>query len=183
MLFSLIRTATTVVLATLAVSEAHLVLTYPGWRGDNLAMNGTTAETDGLVEKVLSNGSTVYPYGMQWIYPCGGSPTSSNRTKWPVHGGGVAFQPGWFKGHAQGVIYVNMGFGTSPPNMSNPMIPATGIIGPTDLAYPNQNVCFPQVPLPVNYTATIGQNATIQVILLAQHGAALYSVSLPMKRD
>jgi hypothetical protein len=31
---------------------AHTVLTYPGWRGDNLVTNDT------------------FPYGMQWMYPC-----------------------------------------------------------------------------------------------------------------
>jgi hypothetical protein len=32
--------------------EAHTVITYPGWRGDNLITNDT------------------FPYGMQWMYPC-----------------------------------------------------------------------------------------------------------------
>ena len=32
--------------------DAHTVLTYPGWRGDNLVTNDT------------------FPYGMQWMYPC-----------------------------------------------------------------------------------------------------------------
>ncbi len=38
----------------LAISlvEGHVVLTYPGWRGDNLITNET------------------FPYGMQWMYPC-----------------------------------------------------------------------------------------------------------------
>lgn len=36
--------------ATLA--SAHTVITYPGWRGDNLVTNDT------------------FPYGMQWMYPC-----------------------------------------------------------------------------------------------------------------
>lgn len=31
---------------------AHTVLTYPGWRGDNLVTNDS------------------FPYGMQWMYPC-----------------------------------------------------------------------------------------------------------------
>lgn len=31
---------------------AHTVLTYPGWRGNNLHDNVT------------------FPYGMQWMYPC-----------------------------------------------------------------------------------------------------------------
>jgi hypothetical protein len=32
--------------------NAHNVITYPGWRGDNLITNDT------------------FPYGMQWTYPC-----------------------------------------------------------------------------------------------------------------
>ena len=38
--------------ATVALVEAHSVITYPGWRGDNLITNDT------------------FPYGMQWMYPC-----------------------------------------------------------------------------------------------------------------
>ena len=40
----------TVALSTL--TAAHTVITYPGWRGDNLITNDT------------------FPYGMQWMYPC-----------------------------------------------------------------------------------------------------------------
>lgn len=39
-------------LASAALVSAHTVITYPGWRGDNLK---TTEE---------------FPYGMQWMYPC-----------------------------------------------------------------------------------------------------------------
>ena len=39
-------------LAGAAVVSAHSVITYPGWRGDNLITNDT------------------FPYGMQWMYPC-----------------------------------------------------------------------------------------------------------------
>ena len=39
-----------VALSTL--TAAHTVITYPGWRGDNLITNDT------------------FPYGMQWMYPC-----------------------------------------------------------------------------------------------------------------
>ena len=49
---------------TLAVN-AHTVITYPGYRGNNLHTNGSLVETGGLGE---SNGT--YPYGMQWAYPC-----------------------------------------------------------------------------------------------------------------
>lgn len=38
--------------ATFTSVAAHTIITYPGWRGDNL----------------ISNES--FPYGMQWAYPC-----------------------------------------------------------------------------------------------------------------
>ena len=45
-------------LAFVALASAHSVITYPGWRGNNLISNET------------------FPYGMQWIYPCK-SPSAS----------------------------------------------------------------------------------------------------------
>lgn len=107
--------------------------------------------------------------------------TTTNRTFWPVSGGAVALQPGWFQGHATAQIFINLGFGTDgpdggPPNMSNPMVPQFGIIGPSKNPYPG-TICLPQVPLPVNASVKAGDNATIQVVELAVHGAALYSVS------
>jgi hypothetical protein len=101
-------------------------------------------------------------------------PTSTNRTKWPVNGGAIALQPGWFSGHATAFFYINLGFGTIPLNMSHPMVPAFQIIGPTAEPYPG-SFCLPQVPLPVNASVQIGDNATIQVIETAVHGAALYN--------
>ena len=101
---------------------------------------------------------------------------STNRTKWPVTGGAIGVQPGWFQGHFNALFYINLGDGTVPENYSLVMQPMFGIVGPTNTAY-NGSFCLPQVPLPVNYTAVIGNNATIQVIEAAQHGAALYNVS------
>ena len=106
----------------------------------------------------------------------GGMEISKNRTKWPVGGGAVGFQPGWFQGHATAFIYINLGDGNVPANYNMIMQPVFEITGPQNTIYPG-SVCLPQVPLPVNYTAKVGNNATIQVIELAQHGAALYNVS------
>lgn len=106
----------------------------------------------------------------------GGMPISQNRTKWPVSGGAVGIQPGWFPGHSSAFFYINLGEGTVPLNYSFPMQPVFQITGPNNLLY-NGSFCLPQVPLPVNFTAVVGQNATIQVIETAQHGAALYNVS------
>ncbi|KAH7308720.1 hypothetical protein B0I35DRAFT_100808 [Stachybotrys elegans] len=152
------------VLLTLAMGvlcSAHIVITYPGWRGNNLITNST------------------FPYGMQWMFPCGGMGTSRNRTYWPTTGGAVAFQPGWFRGHETAMLYVNMGFGTDgpdlgPKNMSFPMVPPFQVLGPTNGPYPG-TVCLPQVPLPRNMEVQPGDLATIQVVELAVHGAALYS--------
>ena len=101
---------------------------------------------------------------------------SSNRTKWPVGGGAVGVQPGWFQGHSMALMYINLGDGTVPQNYSLPMQTVFGIMGPNNTAYIG-NICMPQVPLPANYTAVVGNNATIQVVEAAQHGAALYNVS------
>lgn len=104
---------------------------------------------------------------------------TTNRTKWPLHGGAVAIQPGWFAGHATAFFYINMGYqtngpGSAPINMSNPMVPVFQIIGPSAQAY-NGSFCLPQVPLPVNASFNVGDNATIQVVETAIHGAALYN--------
>ncbi|KAJ9603965.1 hypothetical protein H2200_011487 [Cladophialophora chaetospira] len=160
-------------LSFLGLVSAHTVITYPGWRGDNLHSNGTVEDTDGL--GTFAEGQDyLYPYGMQWMYPCGGMPTSQNRTKWPLKGGAVAFQPGWFQGHGSAFIYINLGLGTNPPNMSNVMLSGVQIIGPSKDPYPG-TFCFPQVPLPANLTVNVGDNATIQLIETAVHGAALYN--------
>ncbi|GAB0134660.1 hypothetical protein EsDP_00003022 [Epichloe bromicola] len=150
-----------IALAAAALTSAHSVISYPGWRGNSLITNET------------------YPYGMQWMYPCGGIGTTKNRTYWPTTGGALAFQPGWFRGHSTAVIYVNLGFGTDgpdhgPENMSNPMVHPFTIQGPTNNPYPG-TICLPQIPLPANASVKAGDLATIQLVELAQHGAALYS--------
>lgn len=112
----------------------------------------------------------------------GGYPTTTNRTYWPTTGGAIAMQPGWFQGHATAFMYVNLGFGTDgpdggPPNMSNPMVSPFQIIGPSANPYAG-TICLPEVPLPTNTTVQAGDNATIQVVEIAKHGAALFSVRL-----
>jgi len=166
-----------VVAATWAVARAHTVITYPGWRGNNIHTNGTYPNGDvvpGSLGITFDNGTLGFPYGMQWMYPCGGMPTSRNRTKWPIGGGAIAVQPGWFPGHSLALIYINMGYGNEPLNMSHSMLPVFQIAGPSNVEYPG-TFCLPQVPLPANFTPSVGDNATIQVIEAAQHGAALYN--------
>jgi hypothetical protein len=106
-------------------------------------------------------------------------PTSTNRTKWPIKGGALSIQPGWFPGHSLAQFYINMGYGTEPKNYSHAMLPVFQITGPTNVEY-NGTFCLPQVPLPKDYNPKVGDNATIQVIELAQHGAALYNVSFTL---
>ena len=175
--------------------STHTVITYPGWRGNNLHTNGTD-----LLESTGGLGvgpNNTYPYGMQWMYPCeytfspaaasstmvthtsclgGGMPLTTNRTKWPFNGGAIAMQPGWFPGHSFALFYINLGESTVPGNFSLNMVPAFQIAGPSNNQF-DGSFCLPQVPLPANFTAKIGDNATIQVVETAQHGAALYSVS------
>jgi len=162
--------ALTCLTALVSQVSSHTVITYPGWRGDNLLNSG-----DILQEKGLGAGANqTYPYGMQWIYPCGGMPISTNRSLWPVTGGSVGIQPGWFSGHSSAFFYINLGDGTTPENYSSPMLPVFQIKGPNNNLY-NGSICLAQVPLPKGYNAVIGRNATIQVIETAQHGAALYN--------
>lgn len=104
-------------------------------------------------------------------------PISTNRTYWPINGGAVAFQPGWNTGHSTAFIYVNMGLGTLPPNYSHPVVPVFQVVGPTNEEYPDKTVCLPQVPLPPNISVQPGDNATIQIVEAAKHGAGLFSVS------
>ncbi|KAH8701734.1 hypothetical protein BGW36DRAFT_104179 [Talaromyces proteolyticus] len=153
--------------------NAHTIIVYPGYRGNNLQTNGTVAEANGLGQAVV-NDTSIFPYGMMWMYPCGGMPTSTNRTKWPVQGGAISVQPGWFQGHATAFFYFNLGLGATPPNMSHPMLPPFQIIGPSANPYPG-TFCLPQVPLPANITVNVGDLATIQVVETAKHGAALYN--------
>ncbi|KAF1957859.1 hypothetical protein CC80DRAFT_34837 [Byssothecium circinans] len=158
-------------------AAAHTVIVYPGWRGNNIHTNGTGSGDSikpGSLGINWENGTYGFPYGMQWMYPCGGMPTSTNRTKWPLKGGALSIQPGWFPGHSLALFYVNMGYGNEPLNFSHAMLPVFQITGPSNVQY-NGSFCLPQVPLPAGFTPKVGDNATIQVIEAAQHGAALYN--------
>lgn len=59
------------VLLCLGLANAHTVITYPGYRGNNLHTNGTVEQANGLgVAYDSKNGTYMFPYGMEWIYPC-----------------------------------------------------------------------------------------------------------------
>lgn len=101
-------------------------------------------------------------------------PISQNRTKWPLRGGAIAFQPGWFSGHSSAFMYFNLGLGNNPENYSFVMQNGLNIVGPSKEPWPG-TFCLPQVPVPDNLNIKVGDNATIQVIETALHGAALYN--------
>ncbi|KAI0132983.1 hypothetical protein BJ170DRAFT_700647 [Xylariales sp. AK1849] len=138
------------------VARCHVVITYPGWRGNNLVTNGSIEEINGLGVG-FSDSELAYPYGMQWIYSCG-----------------VSLQPSSFAGHEHALIYMNIGFGDIPANYSVPLWPRLEIVGPSNSPYPG-TICLPEVPVPSSYDVKPGDNATIQVVEAAVHGAAMYS--------
>lgn len=53
--------STLLTVAGAVLASAHTIITYPGWRGNNLITNGS------------------FPYGMQWMYPCEFLPTRPSR--------------------------------------------------------------------------------------------------------
>jgi hypothetical protein len=139
-------------------------------------------------QRTFSSAHTFQPFPNPLLTsPGGGMGTSRNRTTWPVNGGALAVQPGWFQGHATGLFYVNLGFGTDGPdngpmNFSNPMVPVFQFTGPSNGPYPG-TFCLPQIPLPLNASVKAGDLATIQVVMAAVHGASLYNVSLYYPRN
>jgi hypothetical protein len=78
------------------------------------------------------------------------------------------------------MFYINIGINEpghqAPRNMSHPVAPPFQLVGPDNLEYPGQ-FCLPQIGMPKDLSLEVGTNITIQVIELAQHGAALYNVS------
>ena len=107
-------------------------------------------------------------------------PVTQNRTKWPVSGGAVSVQPGWYQGHDTASIYINIGVteaGTAAPaSISQPLIQPFQIVGPNNFGYSSQ-FCLPHVSIPTDLGLQVGDNITLQVIETAQHGAPLYNVS------
>lgn len=134
-----------------------------------------------LVSAILLKSASQRQRQADLLLTGGGMPQSTNRTKWPVHGGAVSIQPGWFPGHSFAQFYINIGINepgdSAPPNMSHPVVSSFQLVGPNNLEYPGQ-FCIPQIGMPKDLNLQVGQNITIQVIETAQHGAALYNVSL-----
>jgi len=105
----------------------------------------------------------------QWTYPCGGVPytetVETNRTKWPVTGGAVAFLPS----HPWAQTYINLGLGMNATRFNLTLVP-------TFNQTLNGTFCLPKVSLPMEAgTVKAGDKATIQVIQLSTSGGALYN--------
>ncbi|KAK0266266.1 hypothetical protein LTR48_002369 [Friedmanniomyces endolithicus] len=135
----------------------------------------------------VSSGAVTKASGADGYMTGGGMPQTTNRSSWPISGGALSVQPGWFPGHSKAQVYVNIGIqemgALAPPNMSHPVVPPFEITGPSNDNYPGQ-WCIPQIGMPANVSLQVGQNITLQVIELAQHGAALYScVDLTLVED
>jgi hypothetical protein len=107
---------------------------------------------------------------------------TENRTAWPINGGAVAFQPGWFTGHSTSLMYINIGLGAQPANYSTPIVPMFEITGPTNQPYPG-TVCLPSISLPAGMAPKNGDLATIQLVQAAKHGAALFNVSISSTQE
>lgn len=59
------------VMLCMSLVNAHTVIVYPGYRGNNLHTTGTVENDHGLGASYNSDNKSIdYPYGMQWIYPC-----------------------------------------------------------------------------------------------------------------
>ena len=146
--------------------QAHAVITYPPWRGNNLIANET------------------FPFGMARTYPCGGVPLTTNRTHWPLDGSGAfALEPGWASGHRLNAVYINLclgpGEGSDAREVQNCSLTITGPLelrGPTDEQYEG-TVCLPRLGLPKGVVPKRGDLASLQVVQVVKHGGALYSVS------
>jgi hypothetical protein len=109
----------------------------------------------------------------------GGERVTTNRTKWPIDGGGLIVIPGWNAGHPTSFFYINMGYGSEPPNMTNIVHSVFQVTGPSKDPFPGE-FCLPDLPLPANANVQVGDNATLQVIQVALHGASLYNVGFPL---
>ncbi|KEZ44366.1 Uncharacterized protein SAPIO_CDS3347 [Scedosporium apiospermum] len=157
------RTALLQLVLAASLVSGHILITYPGTRGNNFITNDT------------------FPFGMQWTHPCGGLGLSRNRTYWPTTGGTVAFQPGWFSGHATALLYINIGIDTDGPdggplNYTTPLVKPWQLLGPSNGPYPG-TLCIEDIAVPEALGVKPGDNATIQIVELANHGASLFACS------
>lgn len=91
----------------------------------------------------------------------------------------MAFQPGWFSGHATALLYINLGLDKDGPD-GGPMnyttiVDTWQLLGPSNGPYPG-TLCIPEIEVPGDLGVKAGDEATIQVVELATHGASLFAV-------
>jgi hypothetical protein len=101
------------------------------------------------------------------IYLGGGISLTTNRTLWPVTGGTIAVQPGWFQGHSLAFFRINLGLGTGGPGggplrMDIAILPLFQMVGPSNNPFPG-TMCFPNITVPETTGVKVGDNATIRL--------------------
>lgn len=79
------------------------------------------------------------------------------------------------------MLQVNLGLTSDGPDggplhMEHQIVPKFGILGPSNNPFPG-TICLDHVTVPTDIGVKAGMNATIQIVMSAQHGAALFSVS------
>jgi hypothetical protein len=171
--------------AAISIAHAHTVITYPGWRGNNLHTNGTVPEHNpsALGIDYSDNGTVSFPWGQQWIYPCKhtkicddkNNPLTLNHQAAACHNQPTAPNGPSTEAACQSNLDGSQATESAPKNMSHPVVPPFQLVGPNNFEYTGQ-FCLPQIGMPKNLDLQVGTNITIQVIELAQHGAALYNV-------
>jgi hypothetical protein len=138
---------TTALLAVLPLSTAHFHLLYPPWRGDSFS------SAPGIT---------------QYQFPCAGiSPSTTNRTLWPLTGGSLTFAGS----HPHAYTYVNLGLGTNVSVFNIMLVPAFNQTG-------NGTFCWERIALSATEVGIgEGESASLQVIQIGEGGMALYNVS------
>jgi hypothetical protein len=71
-----------------------------------------------------------------------------------------------------------MGFCATSEKMSLPIVSPFQITDPSNDPWPG-TICLTQIPMPANISVKVGDMATIQLVLVAKHGASLFNVCYP----
>ena len=131
--------------------SAHYDLVYPSWRGDSYI-----------------------PPASQWLYPCAGINTTTNRTMWPTTGGSLIMD----LHHPFTYFWMNLGLGDEVASFNVSLTP--------NLPYNetgNGTLCLPHVPIPEDANVTEGAVGSLQIITVGDSGSALYNVSALIDPD
>ena len=152
--------------ATLAY--CHFSIDYPLERGDTLNTNPMMQLTYPCqpLPCLITLDSTANQISGAGV---GQDVSASNRTEWPINGGSLKITAT----HRASDVYIALAFGDD--------IPKAWYFNHTLTSAPlNQtgtgSFCLPQVPVPSEYNVTDGTTASLQVIMYAFDGAAVYGV-------